>query len=107
MRLSLTTQHKPRSNTMAIKQKEAVYSMVVNFKGNDFKAPCTLTEDEHAKVTEMLAEGFVKGEIAHRTPAKVATIDSAKIYAKGLLSNWLRRDPRLAGTTPAPTPAAQ
>lgn len=86
----------------AINQKDAVYTTVVNFKGTDFSVPCKLTDDEHAKVTQLLAEGFVAGTIKHRTPAKVSNIDAAKVYAKGLLSNWLRRDTRLAGTPPAP-----
>lgn len=89
-------------------QKDAVYNTVVNFKGNDFqpKGIATLTADEHAKVTMLLAEGFVSGAIKHRTPAKVATIETAAQYSKGLLTNWLKRDSRFAAPVVA-TPAAE
>ncbi len=89
-------------------QKDAVFATVSTYlsnKGIEFKTPVKLDDAQHAEVTKMLAEGFVGGTIKHRNPAKVSTIETASVYSKGLLSNWLRRDERLAGTI-AP-PAAQ
>ncbi len=82
---------------MAIKQKEAVYLEVSRFFGPDFKPGSKITDEQHAAITKILAEGFVKGTIAHRHPDKVVNMAMATQYSKGLLSNWLRRDPRLAG----------
>ncbi len=89
-------------------QKDAVFNTVSTFLKNEVVTPVKLDEKQHAEVTRLLAEGFVAGTIKHRNPHKVSTMESASIYSKGLLSNWLRRDPRLAGTpAPAATPAAQ
>lgn len=88
----------------AINQKEAVYLKVTEFFGADFKPGMKPTDEQHKAITAIIAEGFVSGSIKHRTPAKVATMEQALVYSKGLLSNWLRRDPRLAGT---PEVAAQ
>ncbi len=82
---------------MAIRQKEAVYLEVVKYFGNEFKIGIKPTDEQHAAITHILAEGFVSGTIAHRHPAKVVNMEMATQYSKGLLSNWLRRDPRLAG----------
>ncbi len=84
-------------------QKDAVYATVFSFLGSDFKTPVKLSDAQHAEVTKLLATGFVEGKIKHRNPSKVGTMETAGVYAKGLLSNWLRRDERLAGSiTPPP-----
>ncbi len=80
---------------MATNQKDAVYQTVIEFFGKDYTPGMKPTDEQHKAITMKLAEGFVAGTIKHRSPAKVSTIESAAIYSKGLLSNWLRRDPRL------------
>lgn len=89
-------------------QKDAVFATVQKFLGSEFKTPVKLTDEQHKAVTLKLAEGFVAKTIKHRNPHKVETMETAGIYAKGLLSNWLRRDERLAGIPTAPAaPAAE
>ncbi len=86
---------------MATNQKDAVHQTVVEFFGNEYTQGMKPTEEQHKAITMKLAEAFVAGTIKHRNPAKVSTIEAAAIYSKGLLSNWLRRDPRLNAPTAA------
>ncbi len=76
-------------------QKDAVFAAVTEFFGSDYTPGMKPNDEQHKAITQKLAEGFVGGSIKHRNPSKVSTIEAATTYAKGLLSNWLRRDSRL------------
>lgn len=83
-------------------QREAVFNAVVEVKGMDeFDGQVELTKEEKAEVYGMIAEGFKSGSVVlDDTPAnqeKLADQRKMNTYISGLVSNWLRKDPRLNG----------
>jgi hypothetical protein len=78
---------------MSMKQGEAVFQAVVNVTGKQDGA-YVLTTEQRAEVREILFEGFKQGKIVL---SKGYTDKELDAYIPGLISNWLRKDPRLNG----------
>jgi len=72
-----------------MKQKEAVYALVMAFEG--FQAD---SKDHRARVIDDLVIGFRAGEI---DLDREYDDKGLRNYCSGLLSNWLRKDERLNG----------
>lgn len=85
-------------------QKEAVYVAVkdileANGKSIKTTEPVALSISERAAVVQYIAD-LIASSQAYFSPnaaAKYSTEKDIKKYVSGLVSNWLRRDPRLNG----------
>lgn len=85
-------------------QREAVYSAICSVTENtEFDGQVELSKEEKEQVYGMLTEGFRSGTIHFEdTPSnreKLSTPSKLNAYVSGLVSNWLRKDPRLNGNT--------
>jgi hypothetical protein len=81
-----------------ISQKEAVFNAVVEVLG-DFSGVAELSTEQRKEVINSLMSGFASGtvELSAEASAKYDTEAKLKSYTQGLVSNWLRKDPRLNG----------
>ncbi len=92
-----------------MKQSEAIFQAVQNTynengvhfeEGMDVES--TFTKELRGQVHEIVCEGFQSGRIDFAdTPSNKAKLaDRAKLsaYVSGLISNWVRKDPRLNGS---------
>jgi hypothetical protein len=91
---------------MALNQREATFQAIttvlsnsgVNFtSGEDVKS--VLTSEHKKKVREILVSGLKDGSITS-TPefmSKMSTDTDLSKYTSGLISNWIKKDPRLNG----------
>ena len=62
--------------------------------------PAVLTKEERATVRERLVNGFMNGTIDMSDLSRAKYIDgdeSLPNYVNGLITNWLKKDPRLNG----------
>lgn len=73
-----------------LSQKDAVYKAVTASKRPDG------TFDRKVVVTTLM-EMFRNGEFIHGDPSKVRDEGDLRDYCGSVLSNWLRKDPRLGG----------
>lgn len=91
-------------------QKEAVFNAVTNvFNQNNVRfesgqnANSLMTDELRGQVFNIVVEGFRSGTIAFEdTPANRTKLNDSKEltkYVSGLISNWIRKDPRLNGNT--------
>ncbi len=93
-------------------QKEAVYSAVLSTLGDTFvpNSPLNLTKEQRTAIQTKVATALTSGTVAFRKPEMLANAEYVKTYVIGLVSNWVRRDPRFqalpASATPAETSAS-
>jgi len=85
-------------------QRSAVFAAVCSVLGrSEFPIMVVLSKDERSLVHQMVCEGFRNGTVEfENTPAnqeKLASDSKLSQYVSGLISNWLRKDPRLNGNT--------
>lgn len=74
-------------------QKDAVFAAVSKVLGrSEFSEKVKLEKAQRAKIIDGLVTLFDKGKLVLENKQ-----DDVRIYAGGLLSNWLRKDPRLNG----------
>jgi hypothetical protein len=87
-------------NKQVMTQEAAVFAALISVMG-DQDGKFEPSKEERASVTDILAEGFTQGTIALKdTPSnneKLADPAKLRSYCSGLISNWLRKDPRLNG----------
>jgi hypothetical protein len=74
-----------------MKQGEAVYQAIVNVCG-DSDGAYTPTKEQRATVAQVLFAGFRSGKIVLSQDYDDKELTK---YIPGLISNWLRKDPRL------------
>jgi hypothetical protein len=80
---------------MTMKQKDAVYQAITNtFEITDGQA-VVLDKEQRAEIVNILCEGFTAKKISYDGDVPVDA--ELRTYCNGLLSNWLRKDPRLNG----------
>ena len=84
------------SNVMT--QKEAVFSAVSEVLGS-FSGSAELSTEQRKEVINSIMSGFTSGsvELSSEAASKYDTDAKLKSYTQGLVSNWLRKDPRLNG----------
>ena len=91
-----------------MKQVQAVYQAIVNVLGENgigfedgMNASELLTDGMSKSITQVLMDGFLKGEIEFKdTPSNREKLsDEVKLrrYVNELKNNWLRKDTRLNG----------
>jgi hypothetical protein len=76
-----------------MKQRDAVYQALVNVVGS-FEGVCAPTKEQRQQVRMILFTGFQAKEIELSKPYDD---DQLMAYIPGLISNWIRKDPRLNG----------
>jgi hypothetical protein len=87
---------------MSFSQKEAVFNAVKSVlakSGKEIDGKISLTKEERAAVTEIVATSIEAGEVVfseeafskHNTPEKIRS------YTAGMVGNWLTKDTRLNG----------
>jgi hypothetical protein len=81
-------------------QKEAVFKAVQARKKPDGSY-------ERKDVVDELFKMFRAGEFAHGDPDKVRDDKALRDYCGSILSNWLRKDPRLGGAEADPNRATR
>lgn len=79
---------------MGMNQREATYQAIVNVTGFDGEGACVPTKEQRAQINLVLFEGIRSGSIEMSTEKSDSDM---KQYVSGLISNWLRKDPRLNG----------
>lgn len=80
---------------MYLSQKDAVYKAADKCR----KPDGTIDRKE---VIEEISAMYRRDEWVHKEPDKMRDDKALRAYGGNMLSNWLRRDPRLGGTPPAP-----
>lgn len=83
-------------------QRAGVYGAVQSIHPFEDGTVVELTTEERKQVADLVAEGLFNKEIDFSDKArdKYSTLeDIRKKYVPGLLSNWLRKDPRMNGNT--------
>ena len=92
---------------MAQSQREATFSAIITVlsnnnvtfqSGSDVKS--VITSDHKKKVKQILVNGFKTGTIDYTDDfAKTKLTSDAELskYCSGLISNWIKKDPRLNG----------
>ena len=80
-----------------MKQKDAVYAAINNLFTVEGEGAVTLDREQRAEVIEVLVEGFKAKKVSY--DGEVPADKELRNYCSGLLSNWLRKDPRLNGNT--------
>lgn len=90
-------------------QKDAVFTAVsdtlvsngISFQSNSVNAANLLTRELRAQINARLVTEFVNGGVELSDDAKDKLTDKAvlRAYISGLVSNWVRKDPRLNGGT--------
>jgi len=90
-------------------QKDAVFSAVsqilasnnISFTANSTNATSVLNRELRAQINTRLVADFQSGSVELSDDAKNKLNDTAELraYISGLVSNWLRKDPRLNGGT--------
>jgi len=80
-------------------QKDAVFQAVVDALGETPTTAVTLTDEQRKSVVESLTNSFLTGEVEFSADSaeKYSTESAVRSYARGVLSNYLRRDTRLNG----------
>jgi len=87
-----------------MRQKDAVYLAITNVlesngipfeDGMDIKT--LMSKELRAQVSQVLCQGFTNGTIDYA--GEVPTDSDLKEYVGGLISNWVRKDPRFNGNT--------
>lgn len=86
-----------------MKQKDSVYSAVseaIDFEDGD-DVNSAITTDQRKEVHAMVFDGLKSGEVDFSDQAKTKYSDDKLLngYVSGLISNWLRKDPRMNGNT--------
>jgi len=94
-------------------QKDAVFSVVtatIANAGIDFKigidnAANVLTRELRATINDELSAMFLDGqvEISDEARTKLSNTSELRAYVSGLVSNWVRKDNRLSGSTVSTT----
>ena len=82
-----------------MKQSEAVRTLVKTVVG-EINGPVQLTGEQRSDIIQSLMEGLTSGEIDFSDAAKAKYIygdGNLKVYASGLLTNWLKKDLSLNG----------
>jgi len=81
---------------MAMKQKDAVYTAVINLMGK-IDGVYTPSKEQRSTLIEVIVTGIKSGDIEF---GKTDQTDvQIRAYSSGLLSNWLKKDVRLNGGT--------
>ena len=90
-------------------QKDAVFSAIsqilasnnISFNPNSTNVATLLTRELRSQVNARLVADFNAGAVELSDDAKSKLNDTAALraYISGLVSNWLRKDPRLNGGT--------
>lgn len=90
-------------------QKDAVFSAVsqilasnnVSFTANSTNATAVLNRELRSQINGVLVQQFLAGNVELSEDAKEKLNDESQLraYISGLVSNWLRKDPRLNGGT--------
>ena len=80
-------------------QKDAVFNAVVSVLGSTPTEAVQLTAEQRAEVIDAVAAGLADSSIDFTEESRAKYSDEASIrrYTAGLISNYLRRDPRLSG----------
>lgn len=81
------------------RQKDATFDAITSVVEPNAEGKYEPTKDERATIIDDLVAGFAKGQIEMGNPAILADAKKLKEYVSGLVSNWLRKDPRLNGGT--------
>lgn len=94
-------------------QKDAVFSAVtqilasnnVSFQSGSTDVSTLLTRELRAQINTRLETDFRSGSVEMSDDAKSKLNDTAELraYISGLVSNWVRKDPRLNGGTTVAT----
>ena len=85
-----------------MKQKEVVFNAITDVTGEDnFESEVELTKEQRSDIHEIVLKSLVDGEMDFSDSARKNYDTPAKTsgYVSGLISNWLRKDPRLNGDT--------
>jgi hypothetical protein len=94
---------------MAQNQREATFNAIITVlstnsvtfqSGSDVKS--VITSDHKKKVKDILITGFKNGTIDYTEDfAKTKLVSDSELskYCSGLISNWIKKDPRLNGNT--------
>ncbi len=79
-----------------VSQKEAVYSAVISTLGDSFTPNTTLnlTKEQRSEIQTKVASALTAGTVSFRKPEMLQNAEYVKTYVIGLVSNWVRRDPR-------------
>ena len=80
-----------------VSQKEAVFAAISSLEGFVAGAKFVLTDEIHAKLTAAIAQDILEGKVKYRNLEKLPNLDVAKVYTRGLITNWVRKDERLNG----------
>jgi hypothetical protein len=88
-------------------QKDAVFFAVtqtltsnnVSFTANSTDVSSVLNRDLRSKINSVLVDQFKTGavEISDEAKSKLNDTAALRAYVSGLVSNWVRKDPRLNG----------
>jgi hypothetical protein len=82
-----------------VNQKDAVFEEIKKIKPAevDQDKPVVLSKAEKEIIQQRLFEGFKSRKIQYNQ--EMPSNDKLALYISGLVSNWLRKDPRLNGHT--------
>ena len=96
-------------NGVFMTQKDAVFSAVsqvlssnnITFTANSTNASAVLNRELRLQINGVLVQQFLAGSVELSEDAKNKLNDESELraYISGLVSNWLRKDPRLNGGT--------
>lgn len=91
-----------------ISQKEAVYAAVLDVLGDTFvsNSPLKLTKEQRIAIQNKVTAALTTGNVAFRNPEKLKNAEYVKTYVIGLVSNWVRRDPRFKAAVAAAVSSA-
>lgn len=80
-------------------QKDIVYRAITHILGDRYREgqPVELTKEEKRVAAMLVEKAFVKQGVMHRKEDKLHNDHYLKTYSRGLVANWIKRDPRLTG----------
>lgn len=81
-----------------MKQREAVFQAVVSVMGEQ-EGAYDPTKEEREQIVEIVTQGIMTNEVDFSDGAWEKYNTEAKVrgYVRGMVSNWLRKDPNLNG----------
>ncbi len=88
---------------MSIKQSKAVLNAVSQVLGDDFQPGARvldyITSEQRDEVVELVAEGLQNGSVffSERAQSVYDTPEKVRKYTKGMVKNWLDKNPELNG----------
>ncbi len=80
-------------------QKDIVFKAITHILGDRYVEgqEVNLTRDEKRLAASLVEKAFEKHGVTHRKEEKLLNAHYLKTYARGLVANWIKRDPRLTG----------